>query len=54
MTNKTKTAKTDILKELNQILIEAYAGKDSYKNGFQKYLIKFFSARISPRYTSIR
>lgn len=43
MTNKTKTVKTDILKELNQILIEAYAGKDSYKNGFQKYLVKFFS-----------
>lgn len=44
MSNKIKTVKqSNILKELNQILIEAYAGKDSYKNGFQKYLVKFFS-----------
>lgn len=44
MTNKTKSTKQpDILKELNDILIEAYTGKNSYKNGFQKYLVTFFS-----------
>lgn len=33
--------KTDILKELNQILIESLSSKESYKAGFQKYLLKF-------------
>ena len=38
------TKKIDILKELSNILIESLSSKESYKTGFQKYLLKFCNA----------